>query len=56
MECKTITVEVEMDWAAVETEHLTNVVSTSEEKNTTFEFMKPQWARISQVEGMVSHR
>ena len=56
LDCKAITVAIEMDWSAVETEHLTKIVSTQEEKNTTFDFMVPQWTRISQVEGMVSHK
>lgn len=56
LDCKAITVEVCLDWSAVETEHLTRVVSTQEEKNTTFDFMVPQWTRISQVEGEVSHK
>ena len=56
LECKAITVEVEMDWASVTTEHMTKVISTEEEKNTTFEFLSPKWSRTSQVEGLVSHK
>ena len=56
VECKAITVAIEMDWSAVETEHLTEIISTQEEKNTTFDYMVPQWTRISQVEGNVSHK
>ena len=56
LDCRSITVEVEMDWSKVETEHLTKIVSTEEEKNTTFEFMKPKWTNIRQAEGMVVHK
>ena len=56
LDCKPITVEIEMDWNNVETEHLTRVVSTEEEKNTTFDFITPKWTTISQVEALVSHK
>ena len=45
-----------MDWANVSTEHTTNVLCTKEEKNTTFDFSKPEWDLVTQVEGSVHHR
>ena len=45
-----------MDWASVSTEHTTSVLCTKEEKNTTFDFSKPEWEIVTQVEGSVNHR
>ena len=55
-DCLPTTVVVTMDWANVSTEHTTNVLCTKEEKNTTFDFSKPEWDLVTQVEGSVNHR
>ena len=51
-----ITVTVDMDWAGVSSSHLTEVIDSQEEKNNSFNFIKPSWDLISQVEGRVEHR
>ena len=51
-----ITVTVEMDWAAVTSQHLSDVIHTQEEKNTSFNYVKPTWDMINHVEGKVEHR
>ena len=51
-----ITVVVDMDWAGVSCRHLTEVIDSQEEKNTSFNFIKPSWDLVSQVEGRVEHR
>ena len=56
LETAVITVTVEMDWASVSCQHLTDIRDTKEEKNTSFNYIQPTWERINQVEGMVDHR
>ena len=38
------------------TEYSSTVISTGEEKNSSFDFMKPTWDIVSQAEGRVEHR
>ena len=40
----------------VTTEYSSTVISTGEEKNSSFDFMKPSWDIVSQAEGRVEHR
>jgi len=54
--CPTITARLEVDWAAVETQHSTSVLSTTEERNNSFDWVSPTWTRVSQVEGRVAHQ
>ena len=38
------------------TDHSSSVLLTEEEKNTSFDFTKPGWDIVRQVEGRVHHR
>ena len=40
----------------VSTEYSSTVISTGEERNSSFDFMKPSWDIVSQAEGRVEHR
>ena len=55
-DCFPISVTVSMDWESFTAEHTTQVICLQEQKNTTFEFAKPDWNIVTQVEGMVEHR
>ena len=56
VDCFPISVNVIMNWDDVTTEHSEEVLSSTEHKNTTFEFQKPEWDTVTQVEGKVQHR
>ena len=45
-----------MSICQVSTEYSSTVISTGEEKNSSFDFMKPSWDIVSQAEGRVEHR
>ena len=47
--CPTITARLEVDWAAVETQHSTSVLSTTEERNNSFDWVSPTWTRVGRV-------
>ena len=55
-DCFPLSVVVLMNWNEVTTEHSMEVLSTKEHKNSTFEFQKPEWVIVTQVEGKVEHR
>ena len=56
LESGVITVAVDMDWAGVTCHHLSEVIDSQEEKNTSFNYSKPSWSLINQVVGRVEHR
>ena len=56
VDCATISVVVVMDWSKVSTDYTSSVLLTREEKNTSFDFIRPKWDLVSQVEGSVEHK
>lgn len=56
LDFKAISVTVAMDWGNITTEHLPTTIQSQEARNTTFAYVAADWERLSQVEGMVSHR
>lgn len=56
VDCATISVVVVMDWSQVSTDYTSSVLLTREEKNTSFDFIRPKWDLVSQVEGSVEHK
>ena len=56
MDCATTSVAVVMDWSQVSSAYTSSVLVTREERNTSFDFIKPKWDLVSQVEGRVEHK
>ena len=56
VDCATISAVVVMDWSQVSTDYTSSVLLTREEKNTSFDFIRPKWDLVSQVEGSVEHK
>ena len=56
VDCATTSVVVVMDWSQVSSDYTSSVLVTREERNTSFDFIKPKWDLVSQVEGRVEHK
>jgi len=56
LDWRCITVNVELDWAGLTTNHQTDVVNKVEEKNNTFDYSPPSWDKYKHVEAKLEHK
>ena len=56
VDCPSTSVMVMMDWSKVSSNYTSSVLVTQEERNTSFDFIKPKWNLVCQVEGRVDHK